>query len=233
MRQQIAITELPFQVNKASLVEKIAHLARDKKIEGISDIRDESDRHGLRVVVELKREANAENVLNNLYWHTPLRSTFNVITLGLVDGQPQILNLKRALQLYIEHRQVVITRRSEHRLKVARDRAHIVEGLRMALSRLDEVIAIIRGSQDANTARANLVERLNLTEVQAQAILDMQLRRLAALERERLGRGVSGPAQDHRRPGGPAGGPCQGDGRGQRGRQGVEKAIRRPEADRD
>ena len=186
MRQQIAITELPFQVNKASLVEKIAHLARDKKIEGISDIRDESDRHGLRVVVELKREANAENVLNNLYWHTPLRSTFNVITLGLVDGQPQILNLKRALQLYIEHRQVVITRRSEHRLKVARDRAHIVEGLRMALSRLDEVIAIIRGSQDANTARANLVERLNLTEVQAQAILDMQLRRLAALERERL-----------------------------------------------
>ena len=185
-RQQIAITELPFQVNKASLVEKIAHLARDKKIEGISDVRDESDRHGLRVVVELRREANPENVLNNLYWHTHLRSTFNVITLALVDGQPQILNLKRALQLYIEHRQVVITRRSQHRLKVARDRAHIVEGLRMALSRLDEVISIIRGSQDASTARANLVERLSLTEIQAQAILDMQLRRLAALERERL-----------------------------------------------
>ena len=185
-RQQIAISELPFQVNKANLVEKIAHLARDKRIEGISDVRDESDRHGLRVVVELKRDAPAETVLNNLYLHTPLRNSFNVIMLGLVDGQPQVLSLKRALLLYVDHRRVVITRRSEHRLKVARDRAHIVEGLRMALSRLDEVISIIRGSQDASNARSNLVEGLGLTEVQAQAILDMQLRRLAALERERL-----------------------------------------------
>ena len=185
-REQIVITELPYQVNKASLVEKIAHLVRDKRIEGISDIRDESDRRGLRVVVELKRDSEAEIVLNNLYRHTAMRSTFNVINLALVDGQPQVLSLKRALQLYIEHRRVVITRRSEHQLKLARERAHIVEGLRLALERLDEVIAVIRGSQDAGTARANLVERLSLSEPQAQAILDMQLRRLAALERERL-----------------------------------------------
>ncbi len=185
-RRQIVVTELPFQVNKAALVEKIAHLVRDKKIEGISDVRDESDRHGLRVVVELKRDAQAEVVLNNLYRHTSLRSSFNVIMLALVDGQPQVLGLKRSLQLYVDHRRVVITRRSEHQLKVARERAHIVEGLRMALDRLDEVISIIRGSQDASAARKNLVERLGLTEPQAQAILDMQLRRLAALERERL-----------------------------------------------
>ena len=185
-RHQVIITELPFQVNKASLVEKIAHLVRDKRIEGISDVRDESDRHGLRVVVELKREAQAEIVLNNLYRHTSMRSSFNVMMLALVDGQPQMLSLKRALQLYIDHRRTVITRRSEHLLKVARDRAHVVDGLRLALNRLDEVIAIIRGSQDAGTARQNLVERLSLTEIQAQAILDMQLRRLAALEREKL-----------------------------------------------
>ena len=185
-REQIVVTELPFQVNKASLVEKIAHLVRDKKVEGISDIRDESDRHGLRVVVELKRDAQSEIVLNNLYRHTSLRTSFNVLTLALVDGQPQILGLKRALQLYIEHRRTVITRRSEHLLKVARQRAHILEGLRMALSRLDEVISIIRGSRDATAARRNLIETLSLTEVQSQAILDMQLRRLAALERERL-----------------------------------------------
>ena len=185
-RQQIVITELPFQVNKASLVEKIANLVREKRLEGVSDIRDESDRQGLRVVVEVKREAQAEIVLNNLYRHTPLRSSFNVIMLALVHGQPQVLGLKRALQLYIEHRRVVITRCSEHLLKVARERAHVVEGLRMALSNLDEVVSIIRGSKDAAAARANLVEKLGLTVPQAQAILDMQLRRLAALEREKL-----------------------------------------------
>lgn len=187
-RKQIVVTELPFQVNKAALVEKIAHLVRDKKIEGISDIRDESDRHGLRVVVELRREAEEEIVLNNLYKHTALRSSFNVIMLALVDGQPQVLDLRRALQLYIAHRQDVITRRSEHQLKVARDRAHIVEGLRMALGALEEVIAIIRASDDAAAARQNLMERLDLSEPQSQAILDMQLRRLAALEQERLER---------------------------------------------
>ncbi len=185
-RQQIIITELPYQVNKAALVEKIAHMMRDRRIEGISDIRDESDRHGLRVLLELRRDAQAEIVLNNLYRHTALRSSFNVMLLALVDGEPQVLTLKRALQHYIQHRRTVITRRSEHQLKLAKERAHIVEGLRLALNRLDEVIAIIRGSQDAAAARANLVERLDLTEVQAQAILDMQLRRLAALERERL-----------------------------------------------
>ena len=185
-REQIVITELPFQVNKATLVEKIAHLVRDKKIEGVSDVRDESDRQGLRVVVELRRDTQAEIVLNNLYRHTAMRSSFNVIMLALVDGQPQVLGLKRALQLYIEHRRTVITRRSEHLLKVARERDHIVQGLLLALNRLDEVIAIIRGSDDARAARENLVDRLDLTEPQAQAILDMQLRRLAALERRRL-----------------------------------------------
>jgi DNA gyrase subunit A len=187
-RKQIVVTELPFQVNKAALVEKIAHLVRDKKIEGISDIRDESDRHGLRMVVELRREAEEEIVLNNLYKHTALRSSFNVIMLALVDGQPQVLDLRRALQLYIVHRQDVITRRSEHQLKVARERAHIVEGLRLALGRLEEVIAIIRGSEDAASARQNLMQSLDLSEPQSQAILDMQLRRLAALEQERLER---------------------------------------------
>ena len=185
-REQIVVTELPYQVNKASLVEKIAHLVRDKKLEGVSDIRDESDRHGMRVVVELKRDSQAEIVLNNLYRHTSLRSSFNVIMLALVDGQPQVLGLKRAIQLFIEHRRVVIVRRSEHMLRVAKERAHIVEGLRMALSQLDEIIAVIRASQDAATARGNLIERFSLSEPQAQAILDMQLRRLAALEREKL-----------------------------------------------
>ena len=185
-RQQIVVTELPYQVNKAGVVEKIATLTREKKIEGISDIRDESDRHGIRVVVELKRDAQAEIVLNNLYRHTALRSSFNVLMLALVDGQPQVLGLKRALHLYVEHRRVVITRRSKHLLKVAKERAHIVEGLLLALNRLDEVIEIIRGSQDAAAARENLVEKLDLSTAQAQAILDMQLRRLAALEREKL-----------------------------------------------
>ena len=185
-REQIIISELPFQVNKASLVEKIALLVREKKIEGISDVRDESDRTGLRVVLELKRDTQGSIVLNNLYKHTSLRSSFNVIMLALVDGQPQVLGLKRALHLYIDHRRVVITRRSKHQLKVARERSHIVEGLLLALNRLDEVIAIIRGSEDASAARQNLVDRLGLSEAQAQAILDMQLRRLAALERKKL-----------------------------------------------
>ena len=167
-------------------MEKIADLVRERRIEGISDVRDESDRHGLRVVVELRRDAQAETALNNLYRHTPLRSSFNVIMLAQVDGQPQRLSLRRTLQLFIEHRQRVITRRSEHLLKKARDRAHIVAGLRLALDSMEEVIRIIRGSQDAEAARANLVAVLSLSEAQAQAILDMQLRRLAALERERL-----------------------------------------------
>ena len=185
-REQIIITELPYQVNKATLVEKIAGLMRERRVDGISDIRDESDRQGLRVVVELRRDANARVVLNNLYRHTQLRTAFHVMLLAQVDGQPQVLGLRRSLQLFIEHRQRVIVRRTEFLLQKAKDRAHIVEGLRLALDRLDEVIAIIRASQDVETARQNLMDDLTLTEVQAQAILDMQLRRLAALERERL-----------------------------------------------
>ena len=185
-REQIIVSELPYQVNKANLVEKIAQLVRDKKIEGISDIRDESDRQGMRMVIELRRDAQADIVLNNLFKHTQMRSSFNSIILALVDGQPQVLNLKRCLELFIQHRQVVIRRRSEFLLKRAQDRDHIVQGLLLALNSIDEVIAIIRASADVETARNNLMERLSLSQVQAQAILDMQLRRLAALERERL-----------------------------------------------
>jgi DNA gyrase subunit A len=185
-RQRIIVTELPYQVNKANLVEKIAQLVRDKRIDGISDIRDESDRHGMRIVIELRRDAQPSMVLNNLYRHTAMRSSFNAIMLALVDGQPQVLPLKRTLSLFIEHRQEVIRRRSEFQLQKAKERDHIVQGLLLALDRMDEVIAIIRGSRDVEAARNNLMERLQLTQVQAQAILDMQLRRLAALERERL-----------------------------------------------
>ena len=185
-REQIIITELPFQVNKATLVEKMAHLVRDKRIEGISDIRDESDRHGMRIVIELRRDAQGNIVLNNLFRYTSLRTSFNTLMLALVDGQPQVLALKQCLALFIAHRQEVIRRRSEFLLKRAQDRDHVVQGLLLALNRMDEVVAIIRGSADVETARAGLMEQLDLTQVQAQAILDMQLRRLAGLERERL-----------------------------------------------
>ncbi|MDE2778592.1 MAG: DNA gyrase subunit A [Chloroflexota bacterium] len=185
-RQRIIVTELPYQVNKANLVEKIAQLVRDKRVEGISDIRDESDRQGMRVVIELRRDAQANIVLNNLYRHTALRSSFNAIMLALVAGQPQVLPLKRALTLFVEHRQEVIRRRSEFLLQRARDRDHILQGLLLALDVMDQVIQIIRTSADAESARTNLMDEFDLSQVQAQAILDMQLRRLAALERERL-----------------------------------------------
>ena len=185
-RQRILVTELPYQVNKANLVEKIAHLVRDKRIEGISDIRDESDRQGMRVVIELRRDAQANIVLNNLLRHTALRSSFNAIMLALVEGQPQVLPLKRALTLFVEHRQEVIRRRSEELLRRARDRDHILQGLLLALDVMDQVITIIRSSDTADAARTNLMDELDLSQIQAQAILDMQLRRLAALERERL-----------------------------------------------
>ena len=185
-RRRIIINELPYQVNKANLVEKIAQLVRDKKIDGISDIRDESDRHGMRVVIELRRDAQPSIVLNNLYKHTSMRSSFNTIMLALVDGQPQVLTLKRALSLFIDHRKEVIRRRSEFQLQKARDRDHIVQGLLLALDQMDEIIATIRASDDVEVARTNLMQRFDLDQIQAQAILDMQLRRLAALERERL-----------------------------------------------
>ena len=185
-RRQIIVTEIPYQVNKANLVEKIALMSKDKKIDGISDIRDESDRHGLRIVIELRREAQAEIVLNNLYKHTALQSAFSVNTLALVDGRPQVLPLKPILRHYIDFRRQIITRRAEFDLKKAQERAHILEGLRIALNNLDAVIALIRQSADVETARNGLMQQFGLTQVQAQAILDMQLRRIAALERERI-----------------------------------------------
>ena len=185
-RHQLLITELPYQVNKASLVQRIAQLAHDRRIQGISDVRDESGREGLRVVVEVRRGIPPELVRDNLFKHTPLQSAFFMNMLALVDGQPQVLGLRHLLRLYIGHRQEVITRRSRYLLRRAQERAHIVEGLRKAISMLDEVISIIRNAPDVDAARAGLMERLELTEVQAQAILDMQLRRLAALERKRL-----------------------------------------------
>ena len=184
-RQRIIVTELPYQVNKSSLVEKIAQLVRDKRIQGISDIRDESDRKGMRIVIELRRDAQPNITLNNLYRHTQLRDSFNSNMLALVNGQPQVLPLKRMIELFIQHRQQIIRRRSEFLLQKAKDRDHVVQGLLLALDRMD-VIAIIRGSDDVTSARENLMSTLTLSEIQAQAILDMQLRRLAALERQRL-----------------------------------------------
>ncbi len=185
-RYRILVTELPYQVNKASLIEKMADLVRSGRLDSISDLRDESDRDGLRIVIELKRSAQPRKTLNQLFKYTPLQCTFGVNMLALVDGEPRLLSLRRALQLYVEHRQEVITRRTRYELEKARRRAHILEGLRIALSNLDAVIATIRQSPDAETARQRLMEKFKLTEVQAQAILDMQLRRLAALERQKI-----------------------------------------------
>ncbi len=185
-RHQIVVTELPYQTNKATLVERIAELAKGKKIEGISELRDESDRHGMRIVIELKREAQPEQVLNNLYRHTAMQSAFFVNMLALVDGQPRVLSLKTVLQQYIKFRQEIIVRRSHYELRRAMERAHILEGLKIALDNLDRIIDTIRRSQSAESARKNLMDAFNLTQVQAQAILDMQLRRLAALERKKV-----------------------------------------------
>ncbi|MFN3763040.1 MAG: DNA topoisomerase (ATP-hydrolyzing) subunit A, partial [Anaerolineae bacterium] len=185
-RQRLVVTEIPYQVNKSSLVERIAELAREGRLEGITDLRDESDRQGIRVVIELARGAEPEAVLAELFRHTPLESTFSIILLALVDGEPRLLTLKRALLLYLEHRQEIVTRRSRYDLERAKERAHILEGLLVALDNLDEVIDLIRRSRTAETARTNLMRRFKLTEIQAQAILDMPLKRLAALERHKL-----------------------------------------------
>jgi DNA gyrase subunit A len=185
-RFRINVVEIPYQVNKTALIERIAELVRDERIDGISDLRDESDRNGMSLIVEIKRGANPKTVLNQLLKYTPLQSTFGVQMLGLVDGQPRLLTLKRALQIYIQHRQEIITRRSQFDLDKARARAHILEGLRIALANLDAVIKTIRESPNAEEARTRLMERFKLSEVQAQAILDMQLRRLAALERQKI-----------------------------------------------
>jgi DNA gyrase subunit A len=185
-RHRIVISEIPYQVNKSSLLERIADLVRDGRIKDISDLRDESDRAGLSVVIELKRGAQPKKALNQLYKYTALQSTFGINMLALVDGVPRLLPLKRALTAYIEHRREVITRRTEFDLEKARQRAHILEGLRIALGNLDAVIQTIRESKDADTARKQLMKKFKLSQAQAQAILDMQLRRLAALERQKI-----------------------------------------------
>ena len=185
-RTAIIVTELPYQVNKATLMEKIAELVKTKRVDGISDLRDESDRDGMRMYIELARDANPHKVLNNLFKHTPMSSAFNMNMLALVDGQPQTLSLKSVLQHYVDHRREVIRRRTEFDLGKARARAHILEGLKIALDHLDEVIRTIRESADVEAARNNLMSRFDLSELQAQAILDMRLARLAALERKKI-----------------------------------------------
>ncbi len=185
-RQQIVISELPYQTNKAALIETIADLVKSKKIDGIGDLRDESDRQGMRVVIELKKEAQPQKVLNSLYKYTAMQSAFFVNMLALVDGQPRVISLKEALQYYIDFRHQVITRRSRFELKEAKARAHILEGLRIALDNIDKMITTIRESETAEAARKNLMAGFGLTQIQAQAILDMQLRRLANLERQKI-----------------------------------------------
>ena len=185
-RQAIVITEIPYQVNKTKLIEKIAELVRDKKIEGISDIRDESDREGMRIVVELKRDEVSEVILNNLFLHTQMQGTFGVINLSIVDGQPRILNLRELLRQFIRFRKEVVTRRTIFELKKAKERAHILEGLKIAIDNLDEVITLIRKSKGPQEAKDGLIKRFKLSEIQAQAILDMKLQRLTALEREKI-----------------------------------------------
>ncbi|GIV76269.1 MAG: DNA gyrase subunit A [Litorilinea sp.] len=185
-RSRIVVTELPYQTNKVSLLERIASLVRDGKLEGITDLRDESDRTGMRIVIELTRNADPKDVLADLFKYTPLQQTFGMQMLALVDGEPRTLSLKRMLHLFIQHRQEIVRRRSEYDLARARERAHILEGLLRALDILDEVIDTIRRSRSVETARNNLVKNFGFTVTQAQAILDMQLRRLAALERRRL-----------------------------------------------
>jgi DNA gyrase subunit A len=185
-RRQIIVSELPYQTNKAALIENIAELVKNKKIEGISDLRDESDRQGMRVVIELKRESQPPQVLNNLFKFTAMQSSFFVNMLALVDGQPKVISLREALQHYVDFRREVITRRSKYELKQAKARAHILEGLRIALDNIDAVIKTIRESETAEVARKNLMSRFGLSQLQAQAILDMQLRRLAGLERQKI-----------------------------------------------
>ena len=185
-RDRIIITELPYPVNKASLITKIAELVKEKKLEGISAINDESDRDGMRVVIELKRDGQPEVLLNQLYKHTQMQTTFGIINLALVDGQPRILNLKEMLQHFIEHRHEVIMRRTRFELRKAEERAHILEGYKIALDNIDEVIEVIKKSKSPDTARANLMKRFKLSEIQAKAILDMRLQRLTGLERQKI-----------------------------------------------
>ena len=185
-KQQIVVTEIPYQVNKAKLVERIAELVKDKKVEGISDLRDESNRNGMRIVIELKRDVNANIVLNNLYKHSQMEETFSVIMLALVNGQPKVLNPKQILYHYVQHQKDVVTRRTKFELNKAEARAHILEGLRIALDNIDAVISLIRASKTTQEAKSGLMEKFGLTDIQAQAILDMRLQRLTGLERDKI-----------------------------------------------
>ncbi len=185
-KTSIVVTEIPYQVNKSLLLENIAKLVQNKVVSNITDLRDESDREGMRIVVELKKGTNPQVVLNQLYKHTQLETTFGVISIALVDGQPKLLSLKSLIEEFIKHRREVIRRRTEFELKKARERAHILEGLKIALDHLDEVIALIRGSKSPKEAKEGLINNFGLTDVQAQAILDLRLQRLTALEREKI-----------------------------------------------
>ena len=185
-KERIVITEIPYQVNKAKLVEKIAELARDKKIEGVTDLRDESSLKGIRIVIELRRDVNSNVILNNLYKLTPLQSSFGVNMIALVNGVPKLLNLKEALYYYLEHQKEVVVRRTKFDLKKAQDRAHILEGLRIALDNIDRIISLIRGSKTTEEAKTGLIKQFDLSDIQAQAILDMRLQRLTGLEREKI-----------------------------------------------
>ena len=185
-RQSIVVTEIPYQVNKANLIEKIADLVNEKKLEDIADIRDESDRDGLRIVIDLKRDANAEVILNNLYKHTQMQATFGVIMLALVDGRPKVLTLKEMIRRFIDHRNEVIVRRAKFELDECEKRAHILEGYIIALDNIDAIIKLIKASKDVETAKTGLMKKFKLSEIQAKAILDMRLQRLTGLERKKI-----------------------------------------------
>ena len=185
-KQRIVVTELPYMVNKAKLIEKIASLVKEKKIEGISELRDESDRNGMRICIELKKDVNANVLLNQLYKHTQMQDTFGVNTLALVNGEPKVLNLHDMLYYYLEHQKEVVTRRTQYELNKAKERAHILEGLLKALDHIDEVIQIIRSSKNVAEAKGSLIERFGLSDAQSQAIVDMRLKALTGLERDRL-----------------------------------------------
>lgn len=185
-KNRIVVTEIPYQVNKAKLIENIAHLVQDKTLEGITDLRDESDRKGMRIVIELRSDVVPEIMLNKLYKHTQLQDSFGIIMLALVNGHPRILNLKQILEYYLDHQKDVITRKCRYELKKAKERAHILEGLKIALDHLDEVIATIRASANGEVAKAALMEKFGLSDRQAQAILDMRLQRLTGLERQKI-----------------------------------------------
>src|SRR3990172_6334422 len=185
-KEQIIISEIPYMVTKGRLIEQIAGLVQEKKVEGIADLRDESDREGMRIVIDLKRDAVAEIIINHLYKHTPLQESFGVNMLAIVDGRPKILNLKEALKAFLDHRKEVVTRRTAYDLRKAEERLHILAGLKIALDNLDAVIQLIRRSQDPQFAKQGLVQSFGLSEIQAQAILDMRLQRLTGLERDKI-----------------------------------------------